>query len=62
MQADEFSLIFLSLKSSDGSVKPPEVLRGTCSRLPAAYSSAGPGAGVAVAGDLPAVSAPLDVG
>lgn len=62
MQADEFSLILLSLKSSDGSVKPPEVLRGTSSRLPAAYSSAGPGAGVAVAGDLPAVSAPLDVG
>lgn len=62
MQADEFSLLLLSFKSNDGSVKPPEVLRGTCSRLPAAYSSAGPGAGVAVAGDLPAVSAPLDVG
>lgn len=46
----------------DGRVQPSEVLPGAHPRLPAAHSSAGPGAGMAAAGYLPAVSAPLDVG
>lgn len=48
-------------RSSYGSVQPTEVFPGACSWLPAAYGSAGPGAGVAAAGYLPAVSASLDV-
>lgn len=52
----------LLFKCSDGSVQPSEVFPGACSWLPAAYSSAGPGAGMAAAGDLPAVSASLDAG
>lgn len=49
-------------KSSNGSVQPTEVFPGACSRLPAAHSPAGSGAGMAAAGYLPAVSASLDVG
>lgn len=50
----------LSPQSRHGSAKPPEVLPGASSRLPAADSSTGPGAGVAAPGDLPGVSPPLD--
>lgn len=46
----------------DGGVQPSEVLPGAEPRLPAAHGSAGPGAGVAAAAHLPAVSAPLDAG
>ncbi len=53
---------FMLLKSSDGSAEPPEVFPGARSWLPAAYSSAGPGAGLAAAGYLSAVSASLDAG
>lgn len=49
------------IRSSDGSVESTKVFPGAHPRLPAAHSSAGPGAGVAAAGYLPAVSAPLDV-
>lgn len=49
-----------SCQSRHGSVKPPEVLPGASSWLPAAHSSAGPGAGVAAPGYLPVVSPPLD--
>lgn len=51
----------LLLRASHGNVQPTEVFPGACSWLPAAYSSAGPGAGVAAAGYLPAVPASLDV-
>lgn len=46
----------------DGRVQPSEVLPGAHPWLPATHGSAGPGAGMAAAAYLPAVSAPLDVG
>lgn len=48
-------------KSSDGSVQPTEVFPRARSWLPSAHSSAGPGAGMAAAGYLPAMSIYLDV-
>lgn len=56
------SVLLKSIKSSHGSIQSTEVFRGACSRLPATYSSAGPGAGMAAAGHVLAVSASLDAG
>lgn len=54
-------IVLILFRSSYGNVQPTEVFPGACSWMPAAYSSAGPGAGVAAAGYLPAVPASLDV-